>query len=514
MDKLLEILLSSKLLSLYKRVNLLLEIGVNINFAEKNIDNYTDEDFAYTLINFLEQTQQIEILCKLCQEIESIITIGNYQTQLQTIKKKLEIFNIIILNLSSNQELFYDAYKLSLLEHDISIRNDSYPIKSIENSHMNEIIENINKLDNYKLDNYKNNNFSLLEYFVSHLIVILNDHHIHKNDHHIHKVDEQLNKWVENYSTNELRTIINSKKKEIEIISTNTDINPCLLIAIDNGNNNNLIIKGWFIKDTNKYGIEDNNYSPINSNFPEELIKDLTWESLEHQFPQLLNFILDSIQSTKEIKNIQLFLPYKKYVISVDTFLIKREEEEYSFGAYYQINTRVLERIKPATNREEKDYKDRWIKKCKLVKEKLHQCKISDIFKHLEILQKTTKVLKNELREDGLAIKIICAIEDSKIEEVMKIVYFTGIPLALWVRQNINNSQLTEKNINHYQTDLDRIIDQASCLETLLKSVQEIRKEADEIRENSLIGNYLSFFWDDADLVPLKDDYNHTLSMP
>ena len=89
MDRLKKILINSKLLSPYRRVNLLLKIGVNTNFVDKNIDNYTDEDFAYTLIDFLENTQQIEILCKLCQEIESKITTGIYQAQLQTIKFKL-----------------------------------------------------------------------------------------------------------------------------------------------------------------------------------------------------------------------------------------------------------------------------------------------------------------------------------------------------------------------------------------------------------------------------------------
>ncbi|MBD2472675.1 toll/interleukin-1 receptor domain-containing protein [Nostoc sp. FACHB-145] len=84
-----EILIHSKLVSSYKRNNLLSNIGLDNNFAEKNIDNYTDWDFADILIDFLVDTQQLEILIKLCQQIEYKIKTGNYYIKLQIIKSNL-----------------------------------------------------------------------------------------------------------------------------------------------------------------------------------------------------------------------------------------------------------------------------------------------------------------------------------------------------------------------------------------------------------------------------------------
>lgn len=84
-----EILIHSKLVSSYKRKNLLSNIKLDNSFAEKNIDNYTDGDFADILIDFLVDTQQLEILIKLCQQIESKIKTGNYHIKLQIIKSNL-----------------------------------------------------------------------------------------------------------------------------------------------------------------------------------------------------------------------------------------------------------------------------------------------------------------------------------------------------------------------------------------------------------------------------------------
>ncbi|MBD2472674.1 hypothetical protein [Nostoc sp. FACHB-145] len=474
-----EILIHSKLASSYKRNNLLSNIGLNNNFAEKNIDNYTDADFVEDLINFLENTQQIEILIKLCQKIESVITTGRYSICLRAIKKRMEVFNIVIVNFEYNQELFYQSYKLALLRRDIRIPSNSNPIESIENLDTNEIIKNINRLDSYK-----DENFSLLDYFVGYLKLNLKQQNS--------DFFQQLDRWIKNYNNNLIHAIYQRadiKNRQLE------NQNSCLLISIDDGNN--LIINAWFMEDTNKF-------QPINSILPDELIKGLTWKNLEQKFHQLLEFLLYSIKDKKlEIKNIQLLLPYK-YVIPVDTFLIEREEEQYYLGAYYQISFRFLERIKPTTSIQEKDIKYRWVKKCNLLKEKIQQGNLKNIFKQLEISQ-SRKALLNEFRENELAAKLICAIEDSV--KVQDILYFTGIPLALWVRKNLNN----------YKTELDNIICEASCLTTLSELVKTSRIEADVQRQpdnNFHVGNYLSFLWDDAELIPLEDKYEHQLLMP
>ena len=126
----------------------------------------------------------------------------------------MEIFNIVIANLESNTELFYESYKQSLSHHDISIRNDFYPINSIENLEINKVIENINKLDNYK-----DNNFSLLDYFVGHLKLNIQD----KSP----ELFKKLDTWLDTYQLDGLINIINQPTVKPE------NNQPCLLVDME-----------------------------------------------------------------------------------------------------------------------------------------------------------------------------------------------------------------------------------------------------------------------------------------
>ena len=478
-DKLKKILKASGLASSYKRDNLLSNIKLDKNFAEKNIDNYTDENFAETLINFLESTQQIEILINLCQELESIIKTGTYHTELKSFKKRMEIFNIVIANLESNTELFYESYKQSLSHHDISIRDDFYPINSIENLEINKVIENINKLDNYK-----DNNFSLLDYFVGHLKLNIQD----KSP----EIFKKLDTWLHTYQLDGLINIINQPVKP-------ENNQPCLLVAIENGNN--LIIKAWFIKDMNTYSAINNNYTccELITNNDEQQIPDLNLNNLPENLPKLLDVFLENIRKKHElnVEIIQVFLPYR-CIVPVDTFLTIKTGIEYYLGAYYKISIGFSERI---FNRNQEEV-IKWINKCKLLKTEVKNNQFIDIFIPLENLQNRKRIF-NELRQDKVLGTRLNVIIKHPNTELMEILYGAGIPLSLWVWENIDN----------FQEELSNIINGAFCLRTLSNKVYEKRREADEEREaenNTHIGNHLSFLCDDYDLSPPK----HLLSQP
>ncbi|MDF5734050.1 MAG: hypothetical protein PUP92_40300, partial [Rhizonema sp. PD38] len=85
-----------------------------------------------------------------------------------------------------------------------------------------------------------------------------------------------------------------------------------------------------------------------------------------------------------------------------------------------------------------------------------------------------------------------------KIEEAMKILYYTGIPFALWVREDI-----LEVN---FEKELEEICE-ASFLNTLSSIVKNQRLDARI--QDSHIGNYLSLLWDINNIRPAT----HKLSM-
>lgn len=482
------------------RQNFCKSIGIDINdISPNNLDNLNDDIFIDELFNYLA----VNTLA--CYELAVILE--NYFNssfrevqQIRTIKRNLrlsEILTILEINDFTNGKIFDIcnlAYKKCLLHKENKINIYS---KNLDKD-LNKSVEMLATLNNYQAD--EDNRFVLLDFFVGYLKININ----HNNQF----VDflKSLNQWIEYYqnNANELMNIINQQQEKQAIYTENEYVHS-LFIAIKPGNN--LTIDSWFIEDINTHP-NDKNCRKINTNFSQELINDLTWNNLKHKFPVILDSLLDRIDSTQEIRNIQLFLPYQ-YIIPVDTFIITREEEEYYLGAYYQISVRLLERIKNATTIEDRDYQNRWIKKSRLLKNNIQNpnySNLSDIFSPLDFLQKSSKALKNELRnENKLATRLTCVLENSKTIEFIKILYFTGIPLAIWLRENINNHE-------QYLRD---IISSAQCLNTLSKSIKDARQKADETRDdNNHIGNHLYFLWDDADLVPHEEDFNYKLSIP
>ncbi|MEA5574935.1 hypothetical protein [Anabaena sp. UHCC 0451] len=477
-------------------------IGININdITTDNLNNLNDDIFIDTLFDYLSRTDNKVGYYKITSILEKWFT--NSLEKVPTIKKikrnlrLAEILTILKINNFTDSQIFDIcnlSYQKCLLHKENKININS---KNLDKD-LNESVEMLATLNNYQAD--ENNRFVLLDFFVCYLKMNIN------YNNQFADFWQSLNTWIADYQNNadELMNYIHQKQQAFRARENHVH---SLLIAIKPGNN--LTIDSWFIEDINTY-LNDKNCRKINTNFPQELIKNLTWDNLERKFTQLLDIVINTIDSTSEIRDIQLFLPYQ-YIIPVDKFLITREEEEYYFGAYYQISVRLLERITPSTSKDEKTYKDRWTKKSNSLKNNIQQQRydnLSNSFIPLDFLQRSSKELKNELREDDkLAARLTCVLENHQTAEFMKILYFTGIPLAIWLRENINNME----------TDLYGIISEAECLNTLSKEITKNRKEADEQRDkqnDNHIGHHLHFLCDDADLVPHEEEVNQKLSIP
>lgn len=492
-------------------------IGIDIDDIDpENLYNLNDHIFIDTLFDYLSETDNKVGYFKINSILENCFSNSFQKLQkIKKIKRNLrlsEILTILEINNFTDSQIFDIcnlSYKKCLLHKENKINISSKDLdKDLNNS-----VEILATLNNYQAD--ENNLFSLLDFFVGYLKMNILKMNINDN-HQFTELLESLDKWIVYYqnSADELINIIEQKQETINIRENHVH---SLLIAIKPGNN--LTIDSWFIEDINTYHHHHKNCRKINTKFSQELINNLTWENLERKFTELLDIVINTIDSTSEIRDIQLFLPYQ-YIIPVDKFLITREEEQYYLGAYYQISVRLLERITPATSLHEKDYQGRWTNKSNSLKNNIQQGKynnLMDCFIGLDFLQRSSKELKNQLRIDHnfLAARLTCGLENYQTAEFMKILYFAGIPLALWVRKNSHNYE--------YETELCDIIRESHCLiksqcsNTLSKLIQEKRLQADEERDHESdthIGNHLYFLYDDADLVPPKEEVNHKLLIP
>ncbi|MBD2135807.1 CHAT domain-containing protein [Sphaerospermopsis sp. FACHB-1094] len=397
-------------------------------------------------------------------------------------QRKEELLDLFKSNWHSNQELFTEAYQFSLSLRDIHIPSNDDPIKSIKDLELNTAINNIKKLDNYK-----SNNFSLLDYFIGWLTLNIQDTSS--------EIYQKLDEWMRSVTNH--ADLINIVQGKINItINAQERYDPCLLVAIEEGNNYHLIIKAWLIENINQYYqycyLQDHSDFQYNSNSQynnrwEEITRDGKYEiqgfnNLAVDLPQVIDDLLFKVRDEVGIvKKIQFFLPYK-FIAPIDSYSINRQGDDVSIGAHYEVNIRFLERTRKPVNIQTKEIKIKWRDNCRKL-QTIIKNKQSINFTSLEYSDNRDQLI--DLLNQQLAIRLNFAVVYDKIEKVMDVLYNTSIPLAIWVREEIDN----------YNNILD-IICQSPCLNTLSKKVKEQRKNNDHI------GRHLSFLWDDYYLLP------------
>ncbi|MBK1990214.1 CHAT domain-containing protein [Sphaerospermopsis aphanizomenoides BCCUSP55] len=406
-------------------------------------------------------------------------------------QKKEELLDFFRSNWHSHQQLFTQAYQFSLSLRDIQIPSNDDPIKSIQDVELNKAINNIEKLDNYK-----SNNFSLIDYLIGYLRLNIQDTSS--------QIYQRLDEWIKNVTNH--ADLINIVQQKINIIPNLQErYDPCLLITIDEGNNYNLIIKAWLIENINQYdqdcyfqdqdhsNCQDNCSSQYNNKW-EEITRDGKYEiqgfnNLSDGLPKLIDNLLFKVSDkVGRVGKIQFFLPCK-FIAPIDSFSIRRQGGYLSLGAHYEVNIRFVERTKKPVNIEEKEIMMQWRNNCRQLKEIIDN-RQSINFMELEYSDNRNQLI--QLLNQQLAIRLNFAVVSDKIETVMNVLYNTSIPLAIWVREEVDN----------YQQNLDRICRQSRCLNTLSEVVRNQRLEAEE--NNHHIGRHLSFLWDDYYLLPPK----------
>ncbi len=239
----------------------------------------------------------------------------------------------------------------------------------------------------------------------------------------------------------------------------------------------------------------------------EPFILQISSKEFPETFRKIYQNCLEEIKSNddfpcKYISKIKVFLPYNLFIknnhkiSSIDTLVIDEtvpKAARITFGETFEVTLEFLERFNKIDH-----HRAMWDKKCDFFKE-ISNKSVGDILfsvKQSDINDRQ-KLNKDLLLDHLVGIKFINFINLKTIGEIL---FYSGIPFALWIRKDI-------KEINIEQT-LNNIISEVNHLEELLSIIKRERINARDDKNH--IGNYLSLICDTDNLLPPRPK----LSMP
>ncbi|MBW4596634.1 MAG: hypothetical protein KME46_27985 [Brasilonema angustatum HA4187-MV1] len=252
--------------------------------------------------------------------------------------------------------------------------------------------------------------------------------------------------------------------------------------------NKRYFISAWFISDGendkfNHQTGEGYKFLEIQEQEQETFTLEQIPSLIEDYLRQITSYLTDfSSQPT-----IEIFLPYELLNEPIDTWRIEQEEElPIPIGSLYKVIVRSSRRL-------EKKYPNRhlWVQKWKTLKELTENtcsvcCTSGDRYSWEKLLYKLNL-------DCAVALKLM----KPPSKEIFKVMNQTAIPIALWLRQEL-------ENLNH-RLELDELL---TCSITELPE-QVKRKRLCDFPEKSeqRIGHHLSLLWENPYILPPQIEY-------
>ena len=453
------------------RENFCNNIGIKIgDLSPENLRGVNDNIFINKLLERLQATGNITALQKLCERIEPQFRDGLFENKVKKISRQLRTFELIpILTEDGLNTKLNKEYKWAY-QQCFSHKKSQIGLKKP----LNELLpEDVTNLDQYKSD--LDHRFSLLDCFIGYLKLKIQENHS--------GFSQELERWQNKYQSHleDLMKILNHQQQGFSQTKET-----CLVVAIFE-RNEGLKIQVWIIND-----ISETNSSVLLSEEAEFSLQE---------FPEKFRDIYQkSLQHCDFFQKIKVFLPYKRVdsniITMVDKLVVDEQVPDFArktFGQDYEVTIEFSERL--GTNN---SYVSKWKKKRDYFEaQKLQYELVRDILSpFIQSDMSSLKNLSQELLPDHVLGRRF--INKNDIESLMAILFYSGIPFALWVREDISEV--------NFEKELEEIC-QASCLHTLSSIIKKKRYEA-RVQDNH-IGNYLSLLWDVNNLRP----ETHKLSM-
>lgn len=222
----------------------------------------------------------------------------------------------------------------------------------------------------------------------------------------------------------------------------------------------------------------------------------------------LKDFISQAIDKFKKIPIVELFLPYELLSEPIDALIPKSEDEmtddddddddelPIPIGVKYKLHIRSYQRIKKVLKNKESDEKIiLWQQKWSVLQASYTELCVN-CFISAEINDNWQDIYSKLNSNQIIGLKLL----HIPSKDILKVIDATGTPIALWLRQDLENSSL--------QLDFEEIL-KCSLIKELPDKIKKTRSDA--FRNKYHIGNHISLLLDNPYILPPKINSSFTL---
>ena len=310
------------------------------------------------------------------------------------------------------------------------------------------------------------------------------------------KLDENLNSQLKKWLDKNVKEDVQSKLlKEIEEIE-NRPPNPYLLLVINSKATNEYALTAWYVADYNyQSNSSDLDFEQIilckNKNNNEFIINAKSSDFI-NQIEDCMKKI-DDEYNIDTISQIHFFVPTCLMSYNIDCCKI---DNDYIIGEKKELIIRCSERINKPNSSSIRNGITKWQRKANIFKEEKLRISAVEIFTSSDDngdgYINFNKRLENDDKLIGVYFTNILQNNDDYYNLLLK----GGIPLALWIRQELDNINIKEA--------LSNILKNEILLKDLPKQVMRERGKGQPISQ------HLCLLWDDPNLLPPEQMLNQS----
>lgn len=425
---------------------------------------------------------RVDLLFKQIEKISQNIESLERDHQDKSIKQEINQLIAGLQSSDSQWEIFQQSYHMTLLHWNSRVQ------RNVEN--VQSIISELSKIVQGEAS------YNALEEFIAHLIhstldpVLVN----------------ALNQWGTRYRPNidwlQLYTQIQAvqdqrlEKAQPAILMTITRCDQASTQANDDETYYQL--NAWLVEDIETYRSQKTGYyALLDADSPDA--KPCSLDNLLQKITHLLNrFLVEQRRICKYCLNypqIHVFLPFELMHLGIDVWPLNSEtgKRQKYLGHDHVVVIRCANRY-DGNYSKGPDWMKLWNRYQNLLQEPAQAVFVSG---HDNDLDELIETLEEAVKSDSNAVGLQVEQKPSNVEDLCYELLESGLPLAIWPRDNLADSSHT--------VQLSELL-AACCLEKLPDTVKAKRAETRKPKNlpASHIGHHLSLLWDDPKLTPPK----------
>ncbi|TVP61336.1 MAG: hypothetical protein EA343_14510 [Nodularia sp. (in: Bacteria)] len=432
---------------------------------QENLNNLEEKyKQVYQQLNNTLNNGDKDTLKRQIQEIEAEMT--DVENQLNSLTPSILIPQTLIQILTS----LHETAKSSITK----AYQASCPQGFIQQADtLEDILENLQDIPK------GNKKFTYIEEFVAYLSI---DSQVPQS------LSQELQEWGKKYINN-FDQLIRDIQSDDNLDNQETKSYLLIQVKPKTDKLDRFYIYAWLIPDIRHYKPE------VGDGFKQVSVSKLSQKTFTLQnIPKIVDLLLEDISSEFLGKlTVEFFLPYKLLNHTVDSFIRVEFGTAESIGKKYKVVVRANERLQ-----RNYPYKGIWFNKWQTVKQVYNsQCK-----QGLVSGNHSQEVIRKKL-DTANGIILINIPKSTSIETIFSYILITATPIALWLRKELENQNLTQ------QSAINSLLD--CCIQELPDRVKEQRLDAPE-SHNDHIGHHISLVWEDPER--LTPDAGYFYSTP